>query len=229
VFKATKEVERMSLNIDQTLRRKFPGLNALILRIDGVRVENENPELEHFKEEVVERIRGHWTLLQLREEPIFRAYRDFFWGIGIDPTKVRPAAEALIRRVLRGSPLPKINTLVDAYNLASMETGIALAAFDADRIGKDLLMREAIGGELFLGIGMEKSLMLKGGEIVVEDGRKLIAIYPYRDAEESKITLQTREALQLVCGVPGIDEATLEECKRVAAQYVTRFCGGVTG
>jgi len=189
-------------------------------------VERETPELERFKEEVIERIRGRWTLLQLREEPIFRAYRDFFWRIGIDPTKVRPAAEALIRRVLRGSPIPKINTLVDAYNLASMETGVALAAFDVNRIGKDLLMREAREGEQFLGIGMEKPLTLNGGEIVVEDGKKLIAVYPYRDAEHSKVTLQTRRVLMLVCGVPEIDEATLEERKRVTAQYVTRFCRG---
>jgi len=189
-------------------------------------VERETPELERFKEEVIERIRGRWTLLQLREEPIFRAYRDFFWRIGIDPTKVRPAAEALIRRVLRGSPIPKINTLVDAYNLASMETGVALAAFDVNRIGKDLLMREAREGEQFLGIGMEKPVTLNGGEIVVEDGEKLIAVYPYRDAEYSKVTLQTRRVLMLICGVPDIDEATLEEGKRVTAQYVTRFCGG---
>jgi DNA/RNA-binding domain of Phe-tRNA-synthetase-like protein len=206
--------------------RKFPGLNALILKIKGVQVETESPELEEFKEEVIEGIRGRWTLLQLREEPVFRAYRDFFWRIGIDPTKVRPAAEALIRRVLRGSLLPKINTLVDACNLASMETGIALAAFDEDRIGENLLMREARKGELFLGIGMEKPLTLGGEEIVVEDGKRLIAIYPYRDAEESKITLQTRRVLMLVCGVPGIDETNLEECKGLTAQYVTRFCGG---
>ena len=107
-----------------------------------------------------------------------------------------------------------------------METGIALAAFDMDRIGEALLMREAREGELFLGIGMEKPLTLNGGEIVLEDGEKLIAVYPYRDAEHSKVTLQTRRVLMLVCGVPGIDEATLEEGKRVTAQYVTRFCGG---
>jgi len=214
------------LNIDPTLTRKFPGLNAPILRIEGVRVKDESPDLEEFKEEVVKRIRGRWTLLQLREEPVFRAYRDFFWRIGIDPTKIRPAAEALIRRVLRGSPLPKINTLVDAYNLASMETGIALAAFGMDQIEERLLMREGREGEQFLGIGMEKPLTLKGGEVIVEDGKSIIAIYPYRDAEKSKITLQTKRAFMLVCGVPGISEETLEECKRVTAQYVTRFCGG---
>lgn len=191
-----------------------------------MRVESRSPKLERFKEEVMGRIRSRWTLLQLREEPIFRAYRDFFWRIGIDPTKIRPAAEALIRRVLRGRSIPRINTLVDAYNLASMETAVALAAFDVDQIEGDLLMREAGEEERFLGIGMEKPVTLKGGEVVVADGEKLVAIYPYRDAEDSKITLQTRRALLMVCGVPGLDEETLEAAGGVALEYVTRFCGG---
>ncbi|MFB0543479.1 MAG: B3/4 domain-containing protein [Candidatus Bathyarchaeia archaeon] len=208
------------------MRTRFPGLDALLLRVEGVRVESRSPKLERFKEEVMGRIRSRWTLLQLREEPIFRAYRDFFWRIGIDPTKIRPAAEALIRRVLRGRSIPRINTLVDAYNLASMETAVALAAFDVDQIEGDLLMREAGEEERFLGIGMEKPVTLKGGEVVVADGEKLVAIYPYRDAEDSKITLQTRRALLMVCGVPGLDEETLEAAGGVALEYVTRFCGG---
>ncbi len=60
----------------------------------------------------------------LKDEPIFRTYRDFFWTMGVDPTKVRPAAEALIRRILVGRSMPRINTVVDAYNLASMTTHI---------------------------------------------------------------------------------------------------------
>ena len=65
------------------MRRRFPGLDALLLRVEGVRVESRSPELEGFKEEVIGRIRGRWTLLQLREEPLFRAYRDFFWIMNI--------------------------------------------------------------------------------------------------------------------------------------------------
>lgn len=219
----------MWLRVDPRLRGRFPRLKAKIVRIEGVRVERKDAGLERFKEEVISRVRARWTLLQLREEPIFRAYRDFFWRVGIDPTKIRPAAEALIRRVLRGRPIPRINTLVDAYNLASMETAVALAAFDADRVSGELFMREARAGEEFLGIGMEAPRRLKGGEVVVEDGEKLIAIYPYRDAEDSKITLQTQRVLLMICGVPGVGEETLKEAGEVALDYVTRFCGGKRG
>ncbi|MBC8497450.1 hypothetical protein H8D40_00560, partial [Candidatus Bathyarchaeota archaeon] len=109
----------MLLEVDKDLETKFPSLSALVMRLQGAKVRLEDPELEAFKEEVIERIKGRWALEQLREHPVFRAYRDFFWRVGVDPTKTRPASEALIRRVLRGRSLPRINTFVDAYNLAS--------------------------------------------------------------------------------------------------------------
>ena len=131
----------MYLNVDQELKSKFPGLNAQIFKVKGVEVRREEAVLEEFKTEVTERTKAKWDLDQLREHPVFRAYRDFFWRVRVDPTKTRPAAEALIRRVLRGRPLPRINTLVDAYNLASIDTAIPLAAFDEGGLVGELLMR----------------------------------------------------------------------------------------
>jgi len=216
----------MLLKIDPGLAARFPGLSARIIRIGGVEVRSDDPELERFKAEVIERVRARWTLDQLREQPSFRAYRDFFWRMGVDPTKTRPAAEALIRRLLRGRPLPRINTLVDAYNLASADTAVALAAFDEDGLAGELLMREAEAGEEFLGIGMDRPSVLRGGEVAVADGDKLVAIYPYRDAEECKITEGTARVLMLVCGVPNVGDEALDHAGRVAVDYVTRFCGG---
>ena len=216
----------MYLRIDPNLGAKFPGLNALIIRVKGVEVKRESVKLEEFKTEVTEKTKNLWNLDELKEHPVFRAYRDFFWRMGVDPTKTRPAAEALIRRVLRGRPLPRINTLVDAYNLASIETAIPLAAFDEDGLAGELLMREAVSGEEFIGIGMERPVVLKGGEPVVEDGEKLIAIYPHRDADACKITPDTTNTLMLICGVPNVDIETLERAGRVAVEFVTRFCGG---
>jgi len=216
----------MLLEVDKALETKFPSLSALVMRLEGAEVRLEDPELEAFKEEVIERIRSRWALEQLREHPVFRAYRDFFWRVGVDPTKTRPASEALIRRVLRGRSLPRINTFVDAYNLASMEAAVPLAAFDMAWLSGDLLMREATMGEEFLGIGMEKPVVLEGGEVVVEDGEKLVAIYPYRDAEVAKITVDTEDILMLVCGVPNVGSDILKQAERISAEYVTRFCGG---
>ncbi|HLB68108.1 MAG TPA: phenylalanine--tRNA ligase beta subunit-related protein [Thermoplasmata archaeon] len=205
--------------------QEFEGLDAIPFLIDDVHVAPERADLEAHKAEVVERVRTAYTLETLKDVPELRAYRDFFWRVGIDPTKTRPAAEALIRRILGGKPLPKINTLVDAYNLASIETRIALAAFDAATLHGDLVMRMARAGEEFLGIGMEKSVVLTGHEVVNVDDAGLIAIYPYRDSARTAVTPTTRATVFLVCGVPGIPRETLLDAEAVTRDLVLRFCG----
>ncbi|NIN52831.1 MAG: hypothetical protein GTN80_07060 [Nitrososphaeria archaeon] len=216
----------MFLKIDPDLETRFPGLRVLIGRVKGVKVNSGKVELREFKGHLVERVKELYSLETLKDVPVFKAYRGFFWKVGIDPTKIRPAAEALTRRILGGKAIPSINNVVDAYNLASIETGIALAAFDEDSLKGDLLMRYSCEGESFQGIGMKKPMKLKGDEIVISDSEKLVAIYPYRDADQAKITHETRNVLLLVCGVPGIGEEALTNAGHIAIEYVTRFGGG---
>ena len=216
----------MSLKIDSELKIHFPELTALTLDIDGVNIRKKAPELENFKLEVMRHIRNEYTLDSVKDLPTFRAYRTFFWSIGIDPTKTRPAAEALTRRILAGKTLPCINTLVDTYNLASIKTRIAIATFDTDKLDGKLLMRFAKEGEQILGIGMEKPLILKGREIIISDQEKLIAVYPHRDADNTKVTEKTENVPIVVCGVPGITEEVLESASDLTLEYITRFCSG---
>ena len=205
--------------------RGFPGLDAVLARVDGISVSATNPALERFKEEILARVRATHDLATLKDMPELRAYRDFFWRVGIDSTKVRPAAEALLRRILQGKALPSINTLVDAYNIASVATRIALAAFDTGKLQGDVVMRMAHAGEPFLGIGMDRPLRLTGREVVNADAKALIAVYGYRDAAQTKLTHDTTSVVLMACGVPGIPRWTVEEAARTAAEIVSRFCG----
>ena len=79
-----------------------------------------------------------------------RAYRAF----GKDPSRYRPAAEALVRRTLKDKPLYQVNTLVDLINLASMAFGYSIGGFDADRfVGDTLNLGIGHAGEPYEGIG----------------------------------------------------------------------------
>ncbi len=216
------------LPLSSSLKDKFPTLAAQIINFKDVTIKREIDELEMYKEEIYIETRGRWEIEKLRDDPDFRAYRDFFWKLGTDPTKNRPAAEALIRRVLNGRPIPKINTWVDAYNLVSIQTAIPIASFDADLLVGDLLMREAEAEEEFLGIAMKKPVVTKGGEAVIQDDEGLVAIYPFRDADHSKVTGNTKNVLMLLCGAPNITLETLDESAGVAEKVLTRFCGGRT-
>jgi DNA/RNA-binding domain of Phe-tRNA-synthetase-like protein len=210
--------------ISREIKDRFPDLDVRFKKVEGITVKRESDALEAFKSRVIEETKNNYDLDTLKDDPQMRLYRDFFWKIDIDPTKIRPASEALIRRILQGKPLPKINTAVDAYNLASIKSGVPLAAFDASTLKGELKMRFATEGEEFSGIGMKEPKTLKGKEIVVEDGEKLVAIYPYRDADSSKVTPDTTEILLMSCGVPGVGGGKLDEAVNLAAEYLEKHC-----
>ncbi|MEM1601655.1 MAG: phenylalanine--tRNA ligase beta subunit-related protein [Candidatus Bathyarchaeia archaeon] len=217
----------MRIYIDKKVREDFPDLEILATLMENLKVRGEDPDLETLKANVFAEIKSKYNIESLKDTPSVRAYREFFWRIGIDPTKNRPAAEALIRRVLLGNPIPKINTFVDSLNIASMKSEVAIGSFDADKISKEtIIMRYSNRGEVFHGIGMGKPIVLNGSEIILSDAIGPIAIYPHRDSERTKITEATRRAILIFCGVPGVDVDMLRRAMSITIELVSKFCGG---
>ncbi|MEM1586567.1 MAG: phenylalanine--tRNA ligase beta subunit-related protein [Candidatus Bathyarchaeia archaeon] len=217
----------MRIIIDWNVAREFPGLRALAVLIENSRITTENPELESLMVKAIEDVKSKYNIESLNDVPSIRAYRDFFWRIKLDPTKSRPSAEALIRRILLGKPLLKINTFVDSLNITSIKSEVAISSFDVDKlVGDTITIRRARAGEEFYGIGMNKPAMMRGYEIVLSDDNGLIAVYPHRDAERTKITEETRRAILVFCGVPGVGMSMLNRAINMAVDLIIKFCGG---
>jgi DNA/RNA-binding domain of Phe-tRNA-synthetase-like protein len=208
---------------------RFPGLCVAEGIVDGLDIKATSPGLEAFKPEAYARIRSMYTIENVKDDPGYRAYRDFFWRVGIDPTKTRPASEALVRRILADKPLPTINTAVDAYNLASALSGVPIAAFDADHLRGSLTMRMAREGEPFKGIGMKEPIMLKTGQVVICDEEQLIAVYPYRDSDDTKVSPGTKRMHVVSCGVPGITPDRVLKAYEMAGEFLEKYSGGIPG
>jgi len=212
--------------ISDQVRTAYGGLRLAFVEIHGMEIGADSTKVTDLLNETSERISKSITLEAVKDRPDFRAYRDFFWRLGVDPTKTRPASEALIRRILKGSSIPRINDFVDAYNIASIGTGVPIAAFDLGTIEADVTLRFSDPGEEFLGIGMSSSRMLEQGILIMSSGEDVIAVYPYRDAKESNISLETVDAVLISCGVPGISVETLTEAAGRARDFVISICGG---
>ena len=170
------------------------------------------PELDEDElEQRLDVIRNSVTLEELREENDVAAYRQFYWRLGIDPTKKRPSAEALVRRIIAGKPFPRINPIVDRYNLISAENRVSLGAFSVDYLlDNELVLRLANQGEDFLGIGFSKPKTCSGKELVLSVADEIIALYPYRDSHNSRIRGDDSAVLFVLCVVPGIEDYRIE-------------------
>jgi DNA/RNA-binding domain of Phe-tRNA-synthetase-like protein len=215
------------MEFSQEVLTSFPGICVAEDDIRSVHIMKESTELEAQKREIIREIQSRYSLEQVKDEPLFRAYRDFFWSVGVDPTKIRPASEALVRRILSGGKLPTINTAVDAYNLASACSGIPIAAFDTDTLSGDLTMRFAREGEIFFGIGMEKPVVLQEKQVILNDSKNIVAVYPYRDSDATKVTMDTRNIRILICGVPRVERERVIKEFDVCAGYLKKYAGGV--
>jgi DNA/RNA-binding domain of Phe-tRNA-synthetase-like protein len=205
------------------VRQRFPGLDVRAALLRGVRVRRAPAACVA---EAVAEVQARRTLDGLKDDALFRAYRDFAWQLGVDPTKQRPSGEALNRRVLQGKALPRVNDLVDAYNAASLRSGVPISAFDAGKLEGQPELRHARLGEPFASIGGDQRFALEGGELVVADAARVLSLYPSRDAAATKVTEATRDALLVLCGVPAMPAGALEAAQRLAAALVRQACGG---
>jgi DNA/RNA-binding domain of Phe-tRNA-synthetase-like protein len=205
---------------------KFPELVICIGAINNVRNERGNEQIRKLGKAVYEEVRAKYNIETLKDDPTVRAYRDFYWKLDIDPTKTRPSGEALLRRVLHGDELPRISTVVDAYNLASMKTIVPISGFDIDRLSPPLQIRFARNNETFTGIGMHKPMPLTDKMLVLADEKQVLCVYPYRDSDCTKITLQTRNVMIIGYGAPGISEPQLKEAVDTTLAYIRQVSQG---
>ncbi len=219
----------MRITIAPSVAERFPGIGVAWAVVEGLHIATADPEATAaLTTEASEQVRATRTLEGVKDDAIFRAYREFYWKLGIDPTKTRPSGEALNRRILRGNALPTINAFVDAYNAASLATGVSIGAYDAGRLQGDLVLRFAAKGEPFHGIAQPGPKALDGGETILADEARIINFYPYRDADATKITPETTRAVIVACGVPGLDADVAVAAARTGAANVIRVCGGRT-
>ncbi|RLF16574.1 MAG: hypothetical protein DRJ66_02995 [Thermoprotei archaeon] len=218
----------MSIEItwDKSVSKRYPSLALGYCTIRGVNVKERSDEMDKFIKGKEEQLANSYSLEELKNVRIIRLYRDFFWRLGIDPTKKRPASEALLRRILRGKGLPRISNVVDAYNLASAESLITLSAYDLDKIEPPLMVRFAKQGEEVILIGMRKRV-LSGNEIVLSDRRGILCVLVHGDVERTKVTKDTRNVLIVAYGAPGIDDSLLIHAIKLATTYIVKFAGGV--
>jgi len=81
--------------------------------------------------------------------PPVAAMRKLFKGAGCDPTRYRPASEALLRRLVKGAELPAIHPLVDVNNCLSAELAVPCCVMKEGSLGTSLVFRAGAAGESY--------------------------------------------------------------------------------
>ena len=134
---------------------------------------------------------------QIRQQPPadVAAVRTMYKRVGLDPTKTRPSSEALLRRVRKGDPLPRINSLVDVCNWCSLEFQLPYGLYDAAHVEGDVELRFGREGESYPGI--RKDDVNVGKRLTLADARGPFG-NPTSDSARTMVTTATVSAMVVV-------------------------------
>jgi DNA/RNA-binding domain of Phe-tRNA-synthetase-like protein len=192
--------------VSPELGAEFPGLAIHWLVLEGQPGRSPH-EVRQRLHEASNRITGA-KAIQMRQEAIPWAYRVFFRQVGIDPDHRRTPPEQLVLDRLQHGGFRSRSLLDDAMTIAIFETGVALLAFDGDRIELPLELRLARPGEV-MGAAERP---LSSGQIVIGDQERVVAVlFADRDPDRG-VTTRTRRIVMAAIQVGGVPDIAIEEC-----------------
>ncbi len=127
-----------------------------LVRAEPVAVAPAGPELEADLEALRAELASRHAGRSASEISGLHPARELYRSFGIDPTKTRPSSEALLRRVLRGDPLPRVLNAVDVGNLCSVRFLLPLGLYDAGKIRGAATLRRGGAEESYTGIRKDR-------------------------------------------------------------------------
>jgi DNA/RNA-binding domain of Phe-tRNA-synthetase-like protein len=196
--------------VEPALAEEFPGLSILTTTIETTTGRSPAALKERLRS-LSDRIAGAQAI-QLRQQPIPWAYRVFFRHIGLDPDTDRTPIEQLVFDRIHDGHLRSRNRVDDALTIAMVEVGVALRAFDADRVSGRVGLRLSTEREAFEG----RVSPLPEGTIVIADEKRSLGILFERTAKGRGVRRGTRRVLLVAIGVRGVPDIALEEALWVA-------------
>jgi DNA/RNA-binding domain of Phe-tRNA-synthetase-like protein len=158
------------------------------------------------------------------ESPQILATRAAYKALGKDPARYRGSAEALLRRVIAGKGLPRINAVVDIINLVSVESRLPIGLYDLGHVQGDIVFRAGRAGETYKGIG-KYDLNLERLPVFCD------ALGPHgsptSDSERTMVTSETTHVLAVIIsfgGKEGLNAWTLRTSELFAQHASGNSC-----
>jgi DNA/RNA-binding domain of Phe-tRNA-synthetase-like protein len=190
-----------TVSIDPELKKKCPrvALGCVTAAVEaGPTPAGLDAELTAIAEKILKLPEPRAVL----ESAAIEATRKSYKALGKDPARYRGSAEALLRRVIAGKGLPRINAVVDAINLASVESRLPIGLYDLAHVSGGIVFRPGRAGETYKGIG-KYDLNLEGLPLFADDhGPHGSAT---SDSERTMVKSETKRVVAILVGFAGAE------------------------
>jgi len=193
----------------------------------GIDNKKPNKEIAKMLSEVEKYIKLSFVPEDLAKHDLISPWRVVFKEFGSKPSSYHSSVEALIRRILKGNPVPKINKLVDLYNLMSLKHLVPIGADDLDRVDGNIKLCLANGKEKFTAIGSDKAENPDKGEAIYKDDKDVLCRrWNWRDCDKTKLTSNTKNAVIYIDGLPPLSKEKFLGTLKETTALIRTFCDG---
>ena len=197
-------------------------LRAGVLTVDGVAVREEPAVWEETASLGADMRARHASCIP-SDIPGLREARDLYNAFGMEPTRHRPSSEALLRRVLQGKDLYRLNNVVDTCNLASLEFLLPIGLYDLALVRGDVTLRLGREGEEYPGI--RKGPVHLAGRLGLFDDDGGFGS-PTSDSQRTCVHEGTTRLLAVIMSTRAFAPDAMSACVSRFGELLVRHCGG---
>lgn len=212
----------MKITIHESISQVVPNCRLGYLTINDVVVRGTPTALSQEFDRLQIEVGQAYNMDILPKLPRILAVRNMYKKLHFDPSRHRPASEALVRRVLQKKNLYYVNSAVDVNNYCSIKFLLPFGLYDLDQIVGDSSYRLATEGNYTNIAGKEVSTDNKP---FLTDNLGVFG-NPTADSRRTAVTLATRNLLSVVYADENVNTTELDEILDFAATMFVCYNGG---
>ena len=216
------------LRVADEIFERFPAVVLGVVIAHGIDNSGEHGDVREQLRREEALIAGRFAGQQVSEHPQIAPWREAYRAFGAKPKDNPSSIENLVRRVLKGQPLPQINPLVDIYNTISLRFVVPAGGEDLEAIVGDVRLTFAGADEAPVRLlGEAEERPPRPGEVIYKDEVGAICRrWNWKEADRTKLTARTTRAFLVIEGLPPVGRALVEQAAGELADLIRAHCGG---
>ncbi|NWG01396.1 MAG: hypothetical protein HXY44_00905 [Syntrophaceae bacterium] len=217
----------MFFSVQKELFDILPDLTIGMVVAKGVDNTRPSEEIEALLDQAVEEVKKNFIGDKAQEHPRIKPWRSAFTKLGISGSKFPSSIESMARRILKGDPFPKINSLVDLYNSVSLRFLVPMGGHDLDTLKGNIYLCFAEGWEPFTPMGGGETTLVPKGELVYRDDQEVLTRnWVWRQCEKDKATEKTKNLFIPIDVLGEVGRERANEIILEISQLIPRYLGG---
>jgi DNA/RNA-binding domain of Phe-tRNA-synthetase-like protein len=192
----------MKIFISEKIHEICKDASLGVLRYN-VEVTKSSKELIKEFDKIILETRNKYALDTIVDNKHIKSTRVAYKTLGKNPSRYRNASEAMLRRVVKGNDLYRINSVVDINNIISISSGYSIGSYDLNQLKEDIFLKKAEEGNSYPGIGKDNVNIEYLPTLYDSDGA---FGNPTSDSKRAMVELKSQEIISIIYSFDGKDD-----------------------